>query len=883
MNTKRINLFIVALALIGAALQPATTLAQPQAPSVSAEEPAPAGTEDAGPADAHALRWEGRSYHVEESRSGGTRVLVLRDEREREVWRGSVPSTALAFADDVTLNTAVLPRAGGLSLVEIRYDAEGIGNEPLQWKTVLMAESSRGSSFETIWSGREAAREAGGRLRLEDLDGDGREEIVLYAYSPSVTYCGGGLAPLYPRVYDEQAQRFREVSLRPAIPPGTRALSLTTSSSALSELNRWKVDAAPQSVSGDALNPLSRSYGPAPASLDDHDPATWWQEDGPNGGVGQFISFVVRTQTPLTALAFVPTPQAPLPAQAILQLESGSSYLIDFPRDSPHGTLVAQLPEPAQTRCASLRIVALHEGTDTTGFAEVLPLTVLDQGDPVENLDALILEPYLAAETALERDRLAELAVTDDPSVIGALAERIPELNSTQQPPLVETLLRSEFGRQAALELLMNGTLTAASIAAIGRVADDYPELLETMLTTARITDSTGTRVALLRVISRALDREDALELLPFVEDSLPASRSDLAFGLGQARLSEAATIANRLQGERTSYQNDMILLRALSRIGRRERPHGAPPSLADAAAGVRRTMQSENGTVARLAHQVAGILGIPTLVDDLQTSLQDDEHPMIRLGALRGLAHYHAYEEEPTLPNPELFAALQDEDPSIRIDAAQLLRERTLNESEAELVMQYLRTERWPEAQRALLTALVRQGQRDLDIALTGLLVDLDPNQRRTALVAWQSRREPPPASTLALFYEGAAGDETLMVALFRTVARIESDEAGAWLRRWYRDGQAEGRAELSLVEALGRQGSPESRELLIELLISDEVNIRRAAARGLAQYDTLETRHLLEAALAEETDPAARRSLERAIRAIRQGIGTRELLLNE
>lgn len=877
MSMKRATLFVFALSC--AALHPT----EAQAQAGANEEPATAETERLDEPTTRGLSWEGRQFSVEEIGGGGARELVLRDEREREVWRGNVPSTALAFADDVTLTAALLPRAGGLALIEIRYDAEGIGNEPLQWKAVLLADNSRGSSFQTIWSGRVAAREAGGRLRLEDLDGDGREEIVLYAYSPSVTYCGGELAPLYPRVYDERAQRFREVSLRPAIPPGTRTLSLVSSSSALSELNRWKVDAAPQSVSGDALNPLSRSYGPAPVSLDDHDPTTWWQEDGPNGGVGQFISFFVREQTPLTAVAFVPAPEAPLPAQALLQLEDGSSYLLDFPRHPQSGVLVAHLPEPAQTRCASLRIVALHEGTETTGFAEVLPLTVLDEGDPVENLDALILAPYLAAETALERDRLAELAVTDDPAVIGALAERIAELNSTQQPPLVEALLHSDFGRQAALELLMNGTLTAASIATIGRVADDYPELLETMLATAKLADSTGTRVALLRVISRALDRDDALELLPFVEDALPASRSDLAFGLGQARLAEAATIAEHLQGERTSYQSDMILLRALSRIGRRERRHGAPPSLTRADEGVRRTMQSGNGTVARLAHQVAGILGIPALIDDLQTSLQDDEHPMIRLGALRGLAHYHAYGEEPTLPNEELFAALQDGDPSIRIDAAQLLRERTLSESEAELVMQYLRTERWPEAQRALLTALVRQGQLDLDIALTGLLVDLDPNQRRAALVAWQSRRQQPPASALALLYEEAPGDETLMVALFRTVARIESDEAGAWLRRWYRDGQAEGRAELSLVEALGRQGSAESRELLVELLISDEVNIRRAAARGLAQHDTLETRHLLEAALAEETDPAARRSLERAIRAIRQGIGTRELLLNE
>src|SRR5699024_6234722 len=190
------------------------------------------------------------------------------------------------------------------------------------------------------------------------------------------------------------------------------------------------------------------------------------------------------------------------------------------------------------------------------------------------------------------------------------------------------------------------------------------------------------------------------------------------------------------------------------------------------------RALDHDNGTIARLAYELIGWLHIESLQDRLLFAFENDPQSTIRLAAFRGLVHDAYTQAHANTSETLLLHAMRSDDPSMRIEAARQFRTRTLSEREIDTLLDALRTERWPEAMRPLLTALIRQKDDVTDEKVASLLLKKERSLLRTALVAWQSRSTPVRLDILLSLYDEARTSDSLLSNWIHAVANISTDE---------------------------------------------------------------------------------------------------------
>lgn len=818
--------------------------------------------------------WRGHALQARSSAVDGQRTLQLLDARGRELWNYRIPKTALSVVDHLELHAAEIPVRGDVALFEVVVRGRSYGGGAVQYRTVLQADA-RVRDIETLWSGRQAAHDTGDTLRIEDLDGDGRDEIVLYARTPAVSFCGAEAAPLFPRVWDARSDRFRPVSLKPAIPAGTTTLRATPApqrQTVSTGIELW-------GVSSNDARTIDRSYGRAPASLHDGDIETAWTPREPQGGVGAFVTAQVNLAAGVGGFVVEFAPgDASRATRLLVQLED-ASYDIHVPADLIRGEVI--FPITHNSSCATLQVVEVADGTRAVSLAELYFYSGLDLSEDDAIYEERVFGAYRDASDTIERTRLAQLMRQDDPRIIRGALALLPTLPPAHQPPVVEALMSTDVGRDAIYSELAAGSLSASSVAAVGRsLRRGSTEGIDQLYATLAETKELTTREALLRVLSRTVTHDDALRLLPFLDDSSTAARTDLAFGLGQALFTDIDRLLLTLN---TQPAHDLVLLRAVTRIARRQAGRTPADLSAPAIAKLSEAMNNDNGTVARVAHQLVGILGVGSLRDRLVTAFEEDPHSHIRLAALKGLAEYDQYFAEDIGNTFLLLSALESEDPSIRIAAARLLRERTLDELEIDFIIRVLKEEIWSEASRPLLVALTRQGRPDVDQRTADTVANMEPGLMRAVFVAWQSRREPPQLRVLESLYDDARPNEVNLIAWIRVAARVETESGAEALRRRFADEALPVRARASILEALGRQRIETNLPLLREQLKqAGSVDLRRAAARGLAWFELSDSAlAALNDALEHERNETVLDSVRAAITTIERAQSTRELLL--
>lgn len=819
-----------------------------------------------------AFTWKDAPYTALTELLNGKRVVRILDARAREIWRTEVPRPAFTFAEIQSFEGATIAVRGSRDLLELQFVGTATSGEEARYRIVLREDSR--SRLQTLWQGREAANEPGDRLRVQDLNNDNKDELVLFAHAPQVPFCGQAEAPLFPRVWDSATAQFRPVALRLPVPDHAQEARVVPEFPTA----RFPSDASLSAVSTNDDRMSGRSYGAAPRALSDDNAETTWRP-APSATIGAFISASIHPYAPLKGVAYRLAQGTSFPAlRVLIQTSGGEAFVATLPANQREGFVV--LPQSVATDCATMAILDYPRSAPPLAFDTLRFHTVLDDGPLADAVNERLLTPYIEAESAVERLRIAKLFDRDDAAFVALVDARLDEIPSTAQAPIVEALLRSEAGRRAMFQRLADGKLSGSSIAAVGRALNRNAEHADGLYETLAQSAQPETRVALIRVLSRSVSQKDALRLLPFVADCPPESRTDLAFGLGQAQFTDIDTLLMHLHGD---AEDDLVLLRAVARIAGRDAGRHRPVVSPNAVEKLQRAMNHDNGTLARVAYRLAGTLGIEALRDTLYTAITDDPHGPIRLAALQGLAFYDKHYSDDAQNNGIVLEMLGDSDPSMRIAAANILRDRKVSETEINFVLDALRREIWADAQRSLVVALVRQGRTDIDQRLADALVQLgNVDLVRSALVSWQARQQLVDATSLLSLETLARGNDSVFIALVRTTARLDDPQAIAAMTRWQQAEDLDLRLRTTVIEAMGRQRHVAFVPTLADILANDgSVDARRAAARGLAWFEGNQAaRSALLDARAHERNPQVLESVEHAIRSLDQARTTREVL---
>lgn len=822
------------------------------------------------------VTWDGTSYKIQLVTEKRERHIEVLNTRGKVLYRQRIPTTALSSIRDLRIEANERPVRGKSPILDVHLSGQSFQNSDVSYRLVFIKDRQ---TIDMIWASRQTANAIGERLEIENVRGGRSDDLVIYARSPRIQFCGRDHAPLFPRIWDDKRGEFTPISQVPEVDALAQQLTVSKEHPA----HHWGVGTELRSVSSDAGHRVLRSYGRAPKRLWDNDFATEWHAQGPDAGAGTFLTAQINTVAGLAGISYVlPHDKALHPRRLLLNTEQ-TSYVVEVPSNQRQGYIA--LPQIEDTACITLTILDAAHGARSIGFTELHFYTGLDVGTPETVFEERILQPYRDADSRIEQEQIAALMTINNPRLAQGAVTLLGTLDRDGQVPVVSALMRSEHGQNALYDALKNTELSSAAIAELGRsLRREAVHGIEPLFDILEHTTERNIEKSIIRILSRSLRSEDALRLLPYIENSRSASRGDLVFGLAKAPKRELNALLHTLNG---SFVGDQIILRAATRIGRREQARTV--ELDDQSIRkLEQALDHDNGTIARIAYELIGILRVDALRPRLVDAFEHDPQSIIRLAAFRGLAHYRAQPNDTpknTSDTSLLLQAMESEDPTMRIEAARYFRGHSMDEEEIDVLLEAIRKERWPDASRPLLTALIRQQREDVDLQVSRLLLNKERTLLRTALVAWQSRRTPPTFEVLAPLYDLARITDAHLSNWVRVVGHVHSDEAAEELMTHVRSGEHSTRVRAEMLEALGRQRLDQNIEYLeATLRDSDAPELRRAAARGLAWFTkNKDVKGALERAKEVETEAHVKRSIDAALKAITQAENAREILLRE
>lgn len=819
------------------------------------------------------VTWDGTPYTVRLTTVKRERHIEVLNTRGQPLVRQRIPTTALSSVRDLRVHADERPVRGKSPILDVRVSGRSFQNTEVSYQLVF---TKHRREIDMIWASRQTEHGMGERLEIENVQGGRSDDLVIYAKSPRVQYCGRDHAPLFPRVWNERTHEFTPISQVPAVEESAQQLTVIKEHPA----HHWGVGTELRSVSSDAGHQVLRSYGRAPERLWDNDLSTEWHAQGPDAGVGTFLTAQINPVAGLAGISYVlPQDKALFPRRLLFTTEH-ASYVVELPSDQRQGYIA--LPNIDESECVTLTVLEVAPGARSVGFAELHFYTGLDVGAPETVFEERILQPYRAAKTRIAQEKIAALMTINDPRLAQGAVTLLGTLDRDGQVPVVSALMRSEHGQAALYQALRNTELSSAAIAELGRSlrrgsVQDIAPLFQILQTT----EEPNTEKSIIRILSRSLSSEDALRLLPHIEKSRSESRGDLVFGLAKAPKQDVNALLHALNG---SVVGDPIILRALTRIARREQTRTVELD-AQSIKNLEQAIDHDNGTIARIAYELAGLLRVEALRPRLVNAFESDPQSIIRLSAFRGLVHYGTQRSDTADATSLLLQAMDSDDPSMRIEAARHFRGHDMDDAEIDILLQAIRKERWPDASRPLLTALIRQQREDVDLKISSLLLKKERTLLRTALVAWQSRRTPPAFEVLAPLYDLARPTDSHLANWVRAVGHVRSDEAAEALMHHAQSEEHSTRVRAEMLEALGRQQLDQNIEYLLTTLRDNDVpELRRAAARGLAWFTkNTDVKHALERAKEVEEETHVQRSIDAALKAITQAENARRLLLRE
>lgn len=821
------------------------------------------------------VQWDKQKLIVESRVVDEHRVVTIRTHKGMLLGETRFPYSSLATKRKLDLVAEQKTVRGHDDLLDIQIIGESFGGDPIRYQIIFLPDHRR-LHFEQIWLGRHAAGAAGDRFVIEDNDKDGKDELLLYAQSSSVFLCGDTPTRLYPRVWHWGASEFREAPLR--LPDTTHAIDLQTEKDPPTASHGR--GALLKSVSSNQMHNVPRSYGRAPSSLTDENASTVWLSKSLKRGIGNFLSFDINPKAGLAGISFVLPENVKQRPRELLVLTEKNTYRVRLASNTISGYIA--LPQTEETSCASVVLSDAASNVTQVGLASLWVYSGLDIGDVSDAFESKVIQPYLKAKNRIEQEQLASLMVTHDEETLKQIVAILPTLTPKAQVPIIGALSQTNEGRHALQSELQNGQLSSAAIAALGRSSHQGArQELDLLFDAVATTHDDDTRKALIRVLSRSVRNEDALRLLPLLADADISSRGNLIYGLANAGPSSLNDMLNALGASAIS---DQILLRSAIQILKRSPTYRARNLDDTAIEALRRTLNHDDGSIARMAYELTGMLNITPLMKELHAAYETDPHEAIRLSAMRGLVQGAMHDNKEKALRLVLDA-LQSESPSIRIDAARRLHVVGLNDEAVERLFSILEQEQWPDVSRPILHALVRHNSPSLDTRIIALMPTLSPNLQRSTLVAWQSRTDVLSTDALLQALGIIQNDDIALSAWIRIAARNDDPAIYDALNNLLKQKSNKTRLYGIILEALGRQKNQQAIATLTHALQkSDDPKIRHAAARGLTHYtENPELYALLQKAAKNEHDPHVLQAIQHAIRSMDLARRTRELLLSE
>ncbi len=625
---------------------------------------------------------------------------------------------ALLIGRGASATRIVLPlSAPEITTRVVRLSGHSVGVVELReaHKHFAIVVDVRGARANVRWTGRlDLHGDPGERrrdvLRVEDLTGDGVDDLLVGTIEEARTLCGVETI-LQPQALDPRSGELRSVSIR-RLPVVENELAIPASTERPRELRddvplvRALVPRAATSTSGVpdfAVSP--------PAPLTDGDRSTAWIEGHPGNGRWEGVSFAwAASGLHARFVALVPSDHADAPA-AVWLLHDEGRVRVRAPESD--GVWWIRLPEPVQTRCISLVLDAPpgDPATAHTGFAEVRVFTEVESGDGLDGLFVRLAEGGREADAAARA-----LALVGEPA-LEHLATRWADMPTRERLALMP-LLERHAGRDDAGALLRSAaqatepTLSEAALAACER-SDAGRQLLASLIENSRVGDQAATAVSrvapalALPALLAALSAPEGSER-PALRDALrtAASRTAALEPLRRWLLAEPPTSA---------------VAAAVLSLAAAEDTQALVPLLWPTATHAERFEDRW-----RLL-KAANFLPRETTEAFLDEHLRAEEW-MLRREALRAIARWDADE----ISRARVRPLLEDPYPRVRASAVETMERLAPTPRDVETLAALARRDKWPLVREAGIRALVAFPR-----ALPILRVGVDDPSRRVRAAA--------------------------------------------------------------------------------------------------------------------------------------------------
>ena len=742
-----------------------------------------------------------------------------------------------------------------------------LAREGLAFEALLLV---RGRRISVVWSGITGLRgdrgtRWGERIIVEDLTGDGHDDIVVASIADEVPLCGVAHPELFPRALDPASGRLRPVILNrlrgldgePPSIEGTRGSPGPLGDSPSIEVATWAVAST---IVGDrgVVEGLA-----APRALADGDLGTSWIEGRPGPGTHEFVTArLLPGPYRVQALALTLAPRASdedggveLGRSRSLTLLIGGAdgvqrFSIDIPED-PDGyrgePLWVSLPEPISASCISLVLGRVHGGRrapSATAIAEVDVFTDLDFDGGAERLVEAFAEGTADAEVLLRALGAravpllsARWSVLDSP--VRRRATRV--MADLEEPAAAELLVRAvastddATAREARRGLISLGD---DSLDALGGLlgGDDAEHRGVAALLVGEIGSESAISLLLSRLSEAPTEDHSALRL------ALSAALEDADSPGRQAALEGAAEASGAVR---------LVLLTGLNPAAPEERETFA-------------RLVSESWEAAESfedRYRVLTLAGGGGPVEQLRALagqvLREEEDRYLRAHAAKALGFMEAHPS--TLAH--LSHAAQDDWAGARLAAARAIGHAAPEKGRATL-LRLLRNDGWPVVRSAAAESLTRGPVEGSVPPLVEALADDSSMVQVTAcrLLGDLGRAETL-APLLALAENGEAPVDSRQAAA-RAIGALCSTEARAVLLTLIQRGRErratseQARVAAAAIEALAFYRGEDIDALIIAAAREGVAGLRMSAIEALGHRGSDEARAALEA-LTEDPTP--------------------------
>ena len=787
-------------------------------------------------------------------------------------WAGPPNYKVRARAARIAPNNTVV-------LVDVAPDPEKVGGSTnvtlqLAWRGIYSGTDDGEEEAATEQSGPSWEWSLLNRSQYSDLDGGRRlffreteqgTELVQTRADASSTFCApADRQDVSSDVFDPEQNKFvRTLDLEKHL-KGAGELEATLPDSPLSGpftrgVYQWYW------ATSDVKSSSNASTVVRPMELGDRRGQSAWAVDAKKGVRGEYATANMTNALPIRSFHIVPGftggetayEETGRPKELLLSFSEGSTFRVTLP-DIDYQTLVARrgllvtLPEPVRTNCVTALLLEAYSGQtgkeeeiEPVAISELTPITVVDADTAAETADRVVA--HIAEEPDLRnRKRIAHMASGLSAELVDAVETSLEDTEGIKRRRIIPLLgnLPPERAIPILVEFMKDLDADAVeyravkrSLAAHGQAAAE--PLVQLLSETDPGDEKYVDMVRLLGRVGRPIDLAGLIDDFGTGDRFVRNERVRAVASAGETILPRLFSVCAVEQS--TAKARDA--LKTIYLIGKRknyEKLQERPGT--DAIVKV--LHHSDKRRTLMLAFRTARYYRVDGLVELVDKKFLDHSDTLVRKSAVAALARYPAPDARRLLEK-----ALFDDNPDVRISAVTAIGHREDRRRSVEVVLDYVKLERWQPGQQQALDVLA-----DVDVPSTESFFHTLIDEKRTSKLATLAAStlgraersiEPTLARDVAFDSEAPRRLRLEMIDLLG----MENSEQGeafllmltnpAELARHVDDRELRRSFERRALLALGRRRSQKARSRLLKMAkTGSDRKLRQHALRALAFY---------------------------------------------